>query len=203
MVSSRYVNQSIESKKMAKLTITKCFGRVVKIKYNRQVPNFLKIKKFLIDNELQKVTVKSVLEQLKNKWDMISIKKKATRAKNGDLIEFVDLKQLKKANLEKSIVKPSIEQAIDKDIQVLRCQFVKMDYLNTIDDEKSLIVRLQNGETRELVGSQYSINSLPTKELIKSKNENHQLIIHYKNKREWAIEPPTAMDLIMKSIENN
>ena len=188
---------------MAKLTITKCFGRVVKIKYNRQVPNFLKIKKFLIDNELQKVTVKSVLEQLKNKWDMISIKKKATRAKNGDLIEFVDLKQLKKANLEKSIVKPSIEQAIDKDIQVLRCQFVKMDYLNTIDDEKSLIVRLQNGEMKELVGSQCSINSLPTKELIKSKNENHQLIIHYKNKREWAIEPPTAMDLIMKSIENN
>ena len=187
---------------MAKLTITKYFGEVVKMKYNRQIPNFLKIKKFLIDNELQKGTVKSVLEQLKNKWDMISIKKKTARAKNGDSIEFVDIKQLKRANLEKSIVKTRAEQPIDKDIQVLRCKFVKMEYLNTIDDERSLIVRLQNGEMRKLVGGERTMNHLPIQDLIKSKNENHQLVIHYKNKREWAIEPPEIMSLIMKSIAN-
>jgi len=185
---------------MAKLTITKYFGEVVKMRYNRQFPNSLKIKQFLIDNELQKGTVRSVLEQLKQKWDLISIKKKTARAKNGDSIKFVDIKQLKKADLEKSIVKPRQEQAIDKDIQVLRCQFVKMNYLNVINDEKSLIVQLQSGEMKELVGNQSTMNNLPVGDLLKSKKENHQLIIHYKNKKEWAIEPPQAMDLIMKSI---
>jgi len=196
---------------MAKLTITKYFGEVVKMRYNRQIPNFLKIKKFLIDNKLQKGTIKSVLEQLKNKWDMISIKKKTTRAKNGDSIEFVDMKQLKKANLEKSIEKPEVKQTIDKDIQVLRCNFVKMNHLNTINNKKSLIVRLQNGEMKQLVGSQRTINHLPIEDILKTKvsidnpidimpNITPQLIIHYKNKKEWAIEPQTAMDLIMKAI---
>ena len=90
MVFSRQVNQSTESKKMAKLTITKCFGKVVKMKYNRKFPDFVRIKRFLIDNEIQKCAIKSVLEQLKDGWDMISIKKKTTRAKNGDAIEFIE-----------------------------------------------------------------------------------------------------------------
>jgi len=210
-------NQSVESKKMAKLTISKYFGEVVKMRYNRTFPQLFKINKFLIANKLQKRTIKSVLEQIGKKWDLIAIKKKTARAKNGDLIEFTDFKQLKKANLEKSIEKPKEMETIDKDIQVFRCNFVKMSYINTINGCGTLIVKLENGETMELLGSQRTINHLPIDDILKTKvsidnpSDNPllsdltkditpQLIIHYKNEWEWAIEPPQAIALIMDSI---
>ena len=210
-------NQSVESKKMAKLTISKYFGEVVKMRYNRTFPQLFKINKFLIANKLQKRTIKSVLEQIGKKWDLIAIKKKTARAKNGDLIEFTDFKQLKKANLEKSIEKPKEMETIDKDIQVFRCNFVKMSYINTINGCGTLIVKLENGETMELLGNQRTINHLPVEDILKTKvpidnsfdspllsdltrDITPQLIIHYKNKWEWAIEPPQAIALIMDSI---
>ena len=189
---------------MAKLTIIKYFGEKAIMKYNSQFPRFLKIKQFLIENQVCNRTMRAVLKQLGMKWDSIVVKRKTARAKNGDAIIFTDLKQLKRANLEKSIrekEKGQDKAIIDPIIKVFRCQFVKMGYVNSIKDAGSIIVRLENGESRELLGEQRTINHLPIEDLIASKElNNSSLIIHYKNQWDWAIEPPNALGLIRNAI---
>jgi len=219
---------------MSIITIKKSFGRIVSKKYDKQLPNFRSVKNFLKIHQLQKNTIARVMEQLTRKWDEINIIKKNRRAKNGDIITYKDIKGIKIAKMLDYFAKKDREarkkklkrEKSDENIEVFACQFVRMSYINTIKGYGSLLVRLQNGEIRELFGSQYTLNNLlpPITEILKTRisekdlkrdiktdilgdkiideitNEfKPQLMVHYKNKFEWAIEPVNVMSIVNKA----
>jgi len=178
------------------LTILKAFGIKATFKFNRRHPKLRKIKAFLTENGLRGRTIASVVRNIRQKKREIIIRKKHPRSKNGDLINYLDVKRLSEKDLIQSRREPEIDQN-DGEIEVFGCQFVKACCINPIRGFNGIVIKLKNGETKELYGKQRTIDQLP---IFKSGCE---LIIHYRNDWDWAIENPKIIDMINESISHS
>lgn len=184
------------NKSMDILTILKAFGIKSSFKFNRHQPKLRKIKAFLTENGLCGRTIALVIKKIRQKKSAITIKKKHPRSRNGDIINCLDFKRLSEKDLIQSRKEPEIEQN-DGEIEVLRCQFIKACCINPMKGFNGIVIRLESGETKELYGKQRTINQLP---ILKP---NSELIIHYRNDWDWAIENPEILNVIKDSISNS
>ena len=166
-----------------KLTILKPFGIQSIFAFNYSM-DFGKIKRFLIENGLCGRTIRLVFKRIKQEKGSITIRKKHSRSKNGDLITYMGESGAKNLNQSINVVSKPKKVIESFDGEILKCQFIRLRYINT-GKLKGILIRLENGAIKELFCNQRMIDQLPIFQA--GSRSTPELIIYYYDEFNWAI----------------